>query len=312
MSDCNNIMHQLKHVSIRSLVANMDVSSTQPFQKILFLSKYKGAYQLLLISQKSLCKTRDEIYNLTPAKGNNYHERIKQLKEERYKANNNVNKYEQILRNLESKQMFDLLVLEARGQHSIQMQSAGEAALSAWKENDRKKQQELRDSFQNRREENLQKQVVPPAQVCQEKNEEKTSKVKAVLASIPLSILGVFVIHLIYGLVNLIVSLVFWLISYIPIIKGVVGYLLALGDNTPDGFAMFIAAGVAYIGFMAISERIIKKPETKKLTLILTGIFLTVSNVLYVIINLAYNDPILGNVLLAIAGTIIFFRGKNE
>ena len=63
---------------------------------------------------------------------------------------------------------------------------------------------------------------------------------------------------------------------------------------------------------MAISERIIKKPETKKLTLILTGIFLTVSNVLYVIINLMYNDPILGNVLLAIVGTVIFFEGKTH
>ena len=140
---------------------------------------------------------------------------------------------------------------------------------------------------------------------------EKPNKLKSILASIPLSILGALEVHLIYGLTILIISLVFWLISYIPILSTLVGWLLHLGDNTPDGFAMFVATVVAYVGFTATAECIIKKVETQKLTLILTGIFLTVSNVIYVIINLIYGDPILGNVLLAIAGIVIFFKGKN-
>jgi hypothetical protein len=141
---------------------------------------------------------------------------------------------------------------------------------------------------------------------------ERINNIKRVLVSIPLSILGALEVHLIYGLTNLIVSLLFWLISYIPIIKNIVRYLLTVGDNTADGFAMFVATMLAYLGFMATSEHVIKKGETKKFTLILTGIWLAVFNILFVIINLVYNDPILGNVLLAIAGTIIFFRGKNK
>lgn len=151
-----------------------------------------------------------------------------------------------------------------------------------------------------------------PKELKKVATQEKTGSIKSILASIPLSILGALEVHLIYGLTNLIVSLLFWLISYIPIIKNIVGYLLMVGDNTADGFAMFVATMLAYLGFMATSEHVIKKGETKKFTLILTGIWLAVFNILFVIINLVYNDPILGNVLLAIAGTIIFFRGKNE
>lgn len=140
---------------------------------------------------------------------------------------------------------------------------------------------------------------------------EKPNKLKSILASIPLSILGALAVHAIYGLANLIISLVFWLISYIPILNTLVEWLFRIREDTPSMFATFLAVGVAYIGFMAIAEHIIRKPETKKLTLILTGIFLTISNVLYVIINLKYNDPILVNTFLAIVGMVIFFKGKN-
>lgn len=66
---------------------------------------------------------------------------------------------------------------------------AGEAALAAWKENDRKKQQELRDSIQRRREENLQKQAVQSCQhEAQAKQSEQTKKkarcVKPIAAAI--------------------------------------------------------------------------------------------------------------------------------
>ena len=71
----------------------------------------------------------------------------------------------------------------------------------------------------------------------------------------------------------------------IPIIKNIVGYLLAVGDNTPDAFAMFVATMIAYVGFNATVEHVIKKIETQKLTLMLTGIYLTIFNILFVIIN---------------------------
>ena len=134
---------------------------------------------------------------------------------------------------------------------------------------------------------------------------------KSIFTSIPLSILGALEVHLIYGLTNLIITLAFWLISYIPIINNIVGFVLTVGDNTPDMLAIFVATMVAYFGFRVTAELIIKKAETRRLTLILTGIYLFAFNILFVIINLVCNDAILGNVLLAIAGIVVFFNGKT-
>ena len=131
------------------------------------------------------------------------------------------------------------------------------------------------------------------------------------LASIPLSILGIFVIHLIYGLSNLLISLLFWLLSYIPVLKKLISWIFSTRGDTPDVFSATIAAIIAYYLFSLIVEQIIKKENTKKFTLILTGILAMIVNVLFVIINLIYSSPILVNVYLAIVGAILFFKGKN-
>lgn len=131
------------------------------------------------------------------------------------------------------------------------------------------------------------------------------------LASIPLSILGIFVVHLIYGLSNLLISLLFWILSYIPVLKKLISWIFSTRGDTPNVFAATIAAIIAYYLFSLIVEQIIKKENTKKFTLILTGILAMIVNVLFFIINLIYSSPILVNVYLAIVGAILFFKGKN-
>ena len=145
----------------------------------------------------------------------------------------------------------------------------------------------------------------------EEVQQKKPDKAKSVIASIPLSILGALEVHLIYGLTNLIIALVFWLISYIPILSTLVEWLFRIRKDTPDMVAVFVATMVAYFAFKATAELVIKKVDTRKLTLMLTGVYLFVFNILFVIINLVYNDPILGNILLAIAGILIFYKGKT-
>lgn len=140
---------------------------------------------------------------------------------------------------------------------------------------------------------------------------EKSSKVGSVLASIPLSILGALEVHIIFGLTNLIISLVFWLLLYIPILSSIVEWWFRIGENTPDMVAMFVAVMVAYICTNITATHIIKKTETRKLTLTLSGIYLIVFNAIFIIINLKYNDAILANVLLGIAGIAILYKGKN-
>ena len=145
----------------------------------------------------------------------------------------------------------------------------------------------------------------------QEAQQKKSVKAKSVIASIPLSILGAVEVHLVYGLMNLIIAILFWLVSNIPILSILVEWLFRIREDSPDMVAMLAATVVAYLVLAVTAEHIIKSVETRKLTLILTGIYLTVLNILFVIINLVYHDPILGNILLSIAGIAIFFKGKN-
>jgi hypothetical protein len=74
---------------------------------------------------------------------------------------------------------------------------------------------------------------------------------------------------------------------------------------------MFIGAIIAYVCSVEITERIVKNTATRKLTLTLTGIYLIVFNVLFLIINVIANNNALPNLSLGIAGIAIFVKGKN-
>lgn len=138
----------------------------------------------------------------------------------------------------------------------------------------------------------------------------KSEQSKSVLASILLSVLGTFEVHLIYGLTTLVLSLVFLGISYIPVLNVVADLMMIISQNTYEHMSAFIATVVAYIASSSTIERIAKNEETRKLSLILSGAYLSVSNVLFVMINLIHNDSIMANVFLAIAGVVMFCKGK--
>ena len=135
---------------------------------------------------------------------------------------------------------------------------------------------------------------------------------KSIFASIPLSILGLLEFYLIYGIVCLIIVLLFWLISYIPIFSTLVEWLFRIREDTPDMFAMLVSTGIAYLGFTATIAHLAKKTETQRFTLMFTGIYMIVLNVIFLILNLVSRNAILPNVLIGIAGIVIFFKGKNN
>ena len=136
------------------------------------------------------------------------------------------------------------------------------------------------------------------------------NKAKAILASIPLSVLSLLVFYLIYGIVFLIISLVFWLISYIPILNILVDLLLRIGENSSDMVAIILSSTIAYYGLNKAKD-IIKQAEIQKYTLMFTGICLIILNALSLIINLMHNDAIIVNIVVAIVGIAIFYKGKT-
>lgn len=138
------------------------------------------------------------------------------------------------------------------------------------------------------------------------------NKAKSIFLSVVFSVIGLLEFYMIYGLGILIVGLLFLVISYIPILSAIVNWLLRIGENTPDAFAIMIAGFLAYFGTMATGEHIIKEKKTLKLTLMLMGILLAALNAIFLIVNLLYSDAILVNIILAFAGIVIFITGKNE
>lgn len=149
------------------------------------------------------------------------------------------------------------------------------------------------------------------AQIDNNKPSKQLNKAKSILSAIPLSILGLLEVYLIYGLVVLIIALIFLAISYIPILSGLVDWLFRIREDTPDMFAMFIAASLSYVCFIGTAERIVKNKVTRKFTLMLTGIYLIVFDFLFLIINLSNHDSALPNFFLVVAGIAILIKGKN-
>lgn len=157
-----------------------------------------------------------------------------------------------------------------------------------------------------------QSEVKPaPAPTDHNNSSKHVNKTKNILSAIPLSILGLLEVYLIYGLAVLIIALIFIAVSYIPILSGLVDWLFRIREDTPDMFAMFIAASLSYVCFIGTAERIVKNKVTRKFTLMLTGIYLIVFDFLFLIINLSNYDSALPNFFLVVAGIAILIKGKN-
>lgn len=147
--------------------------------------------------------------------------------------------------------------------------------------------------------------VTPP------KEEPKAPKnIKSVLQSIPFSLLGLFEYYIIYGLSVFAIALVFLILSYIPIINTLIDWLFRIREDTPDMFAVFLAAMLAYLGTTATAEHIIK--GTRKYSLMLTGIYLVILNIIFLIVNIVNSDFILPNITIGIAGIVMFYKYKDE
>ncbi|MBO4978802.1 MAG: hypothetical protein J6D16_00175 [Clostridia bacterium] len=142
-------------------------------------------------------------------------------------------------------------------------------------------------------------------------NIKKTNIAKSVLVSLPLSVLGLLEFYIVDVIIVLIVSLIFLLISYIPILNILVEWTMRMGENTPDMFAMCAGVTIAYFVLKETVSRILKKIETQKFTFMFTGLLLILLNIVFLIDNLTRNDAILANILLIIAGIVTFCKGRN-
>jgi hypothetical protein len=289
-----------EHTYARSLLANAVESDMQNEEEREYLRKYKKTIYQLESEQRELSKIKGMIKKLSSEEGATNTTELEALEETVQDLSILIYHYKQYLFKLEiTPPLRGVVERESVNSYLKQQEKEAEEIM---------KRQEQRQSALQR----LNEQKQETLQVKQEVRQEKTNIIGSILASIPLSVLGLLEFYLIYGITLLVVSFVFWIISYIPILNILVEWLLRLGENTPDMFAMMVAVTLAYFGTVATTARIVKKEKTLKFTLILMGICLLLLNAIFLIINSIYHDAILINIILSIVGVVIIYKGKTK
>lgn len=309
--------------SNRSLLANASVDYMQNIFEKDLLIKYQDTHKQIGLNQVKLQEICDVLSGIH-AKEGVFSDIKKQLQEE---ASSIVSKNEHLDRQLIELEKNPCLqnVIERERQKLLQEneqkaeQRRKEAERKA-KEKAEQTERELMRRYQESRQKAIQKREQANVQPKQEtisevhkeapKKESTAETIKSIFLSIPFSILGLFEFYIIYGLTILVAALVFWALSYIPILNTLIDWLFRVREDTPDMFAMMLAAAIAYFGITATAEHIVSK--TRKPSLMLTGIYIVVLNIIFLIVNLINSEAILPNIIIGIAGIVMFYKSKNE
>ena len=140
---------------------------------------------------------------------------------------------------------------------------------------------------------------------------EKPKIGKAVL----FSIVGIVAYYICLFVLTLIVGFLFALLLNLPVIKHIVAFIFKTRGDTPDFFTVLLAVVLSYNAVVWMVSRFCDSKATEYLTLIVIGIVLLLSNILFLVINVINHSGIIGNILSGIAAVIMILRGvqiKND
>ena len=313
-----------KPLTNRELLANALESIEEYPSEEDILIKYKDT--LLQLNQKvqELHDTQELWDNISAGSDKNYLTIKNQLQDEAFNIASQRDDLDRQLIELEQNPILQKIIERERlkdlGEKASQRMKELKVKYEEHKAEKELEQMELMNRYRETRQAAIQKRREAESQLKQEstptaskeepKIERKTDTIKSFLSSIPFSFLGLLEFYIIYGLTILGIALVFLLLSYIPIISTLVDWLFRIREDTPDMFAMCFATMLAYLGTMATAAHINK--GIQKHALMLTGIYLVVLNIIFLIVNLINNDAIFANVTIGIAGIVMFYKSKNE
>lgn len=133
-----------------------------------------------------------------------------------------------------------------------------------------------------------------------------------VFQAIATSLLMFVAFYIVYLLTYLVAGGVIYLLTNIPLIRNLVGWLFSIRGDTPDMMLSLLCPGIAYLATMVMQEKINKDTPTRGLSCILLGLIIVPLHIISLIINLIYGNGILSNVVQIIAGSAIFYNGIGE
>ncbi len=301
-----------KPLTNREILANTTVDDMLDIFGKDMLFKYQDTLCQLNQKEQELYDTQELCDNIYAGNDKKYLTLKHQLQDEAFDLASQRDDLERQLIELEQNPILEKILFAKR------REKAAESMRELKERYQKSKEEELqkREQAQQQQEQEIIKEAKTPHPepepiVTPPKEEPKETKtIKSFLPSIPFSFLGLFEYYIIYGLSVLAIALVFLILSYIPIINTLVDWLFRIREDTPDMFAMIFAAGLAYLGTTATAEHIIK--STRKYSLVLTGIYLVILNIIFLIVNLVNSSAILPNIIIGIAGIVMFYKYKNE
>ena len=277
-------------------------------EQLQYIQKYNKTLRQLISEQKELCKVKNRLKELYSDEGSTTKPEIASLEESAQDITTLIWSYRNSLDKLEMTPFIsDVIERETVKSYCNHQEKEIEEIFNLY---EKQRLEALKRLNEREAKQKNEKQIVIQHQEQKQKSAIET--VKSIIPSILFSILGVLGFYLVYGLIFFLIALVLLGMSYVPVLNLINKLMFIISDNTPDIFAMMLAVSFAYLCTMGIAERIIKKEKTLNFTLILMGIYLVVLNVIFLMANLIYHEAILVNIVLAIAGMAIFYKGKKE
>ncbi len=126
-----------------------------------------------------------------------------------------------------------------------------------------------------------------------------------IIIAILLSLLVLILFFITYTIAALLCSLIYTLLSYVPIIEWLIGMLLKSWDSSFDIVITVTSLIFAGISTAYITSKISKNDNTINLSFTISSIILIIIQSLSLLVNLMYHEAIYINVIMIIFGIIV-------
>ena len=137
-------------------------------------------------------------------------------------------------------------------------------------------------------------------------------KITSLILAILFSLLWLIAFYLMFAVSALLFSLIFTLLINTPIINTLIDLWFHVRGDSPDMLMQLISPAIAYYTVGAISDKLVKNEEARRLSLLCTGVCLIVLNIISLVINLLSNASLFANIVVTITGVIFVIKNKRR
>lgn len=133
-----------------------------------------------------------------------------------------------------------------------------------------------------------------------------------VFKSILLSVVAFIVFFLCYILSSFVILFAFGILSKIPIVNTLLGWLFHSRGDSPGELTVILSAVISYVATTSLVEKISKETATGGLSVVLSGSYILIIQSISLIINIVSGGPFIINIVLIVSSISMIVRGKNN